>query len=118
MTTLSCLKAMDIGLMVDDFGTGYSSLSYLHRLPLNVLKIDRSFVADVPGGTRNMEIVRTIALLAHRLGLDLVAEGIETAEQHDWLRSIHCGLGQGYLFSRPVVADQAYAYMANNLATA
>ncbi|MCY3018130.1 MAG: EAL domain-containing protein [Planctomycetota bacterium] len=115
LATLSCLKAMDIGLMVDDFGTGYSSLSYLHRLPLNILKIDRSFVADIPAVARNMEIVRTIALLADRLGLSLVAEGIETAAQRDWLRSIRCGLGQGHLFSRAVVAAAAYAFMADNL---
>lgn len=111
LLTLSCLKATGVELMVDDFGTGYSCLSYLHRLPMSALKIDRSFVSSVPSEARSMEIVRTIVLLAERLGLQTVAEGIETQEQYEWLKSIGCQLGQGYLFSRPLSAEDAYAFI-------
>jgi len=117
LLTLSCLKATGVELMVDDFGTGYSCLSYLHRLPMNALKIDRSFVSSVPSEARNMEIVRTIALLAERLGLQTVAEGIETQEQCQWLKSIGCQLGQGYLFSRPLNAEDAYEFLGRDLAS-
>jgi len=115
LETLCKFKAKNIGLMVDDFGTGYSSLSYLHRLPLDVLKIDRSFIEEIQTGPRNMQIVRTIALLAERLDLKIVAEGIETEDQQRVLKALRCQLGQGYLFSKPVKADEAYAFLARNL---
>jgi diguanylate cyclase (GGDEF)-like protein/PAS domain S-box-containing protein len=114
LATLSTLKKMNLGLMVDDFGTGYSSLSYLHRLPLDVLKIDRSFIQDVPMEKRNIEIVKTISILAERLGLQTVAEGVETKEQHQWLKSIHCRQGQGYLFAKPLPAEEALAFLTAN----
>jgi len=104
---LQQLKARNIQLAMDDFGTGYSSLSYLHRFPVDTLKIDRSFVSlmDVEGG--NLEIVRTITTLAHYLGMDLIAEGIETAAQMERLQALQCEYGQGYLFSKPVDSEAA-----------
>jgi len=104
---LQALKARNIQLAMDDFGTGYSSLSYLHRFPVDTLKIDRSFVSlmDVEGG--NLEIVRTITTLAHYLGMDLIAEGIETEAQLGKLQELQCEYGQGYFFSRPVNSEAA-----------
>ena len=96
------LRALGVQLSIDDFGTGYSSLSYLHRFPLNYLKIDRSFVSRMTNANDNAEIVRTIATLARNLGMEVIAEGIETEEQHQQLKALGCEYGQGYLFSRPV----------------
>jgi diguanylate cyclase (GGDEF)-like protein/PAS domain S-box-containing protein len=101
------LRKRDIRLCLDDFGTGYSSLSYLHRLPIDTIKIDKSFVGDMARDKDNLEIVRAIAALAHNLGMDLVAEGVETAEQLAQLRALGCEYGQGYLFSRPLDAADA-----------
>jgi PAS domain S-box-containing protein/diguanylate cyclase (GGDEF)-like protein len=100
-TTLHRLKALGVQLHIDDFGTGYSSLGYLHRLPLDALKIDRSFVSAGYGGT-NLQLVRTIVALAHALGVVVVTEGIESAEVLSELRSLQCEFGQGYLFSHPL----------------
>ncbi|HMF57466.1 MAG TPA: EAL domain-containing protein [Pyrinomonadaceae bacterium] len=99
------LRSLDVNLSIDDFGTGYSSLSYLHRFPVNLLKIDRSFVSRMSEGNENAEIVRTILTLARNLGMEVVAEGVETTEQHKRLKSLECKYAQGYLFSRPVDAD-------------
>lgn len=101
------LKKLGIQLCIDDFGIGYSSLSYLHRLPVDMLKIDRSFVSRLDVGGENCEIVRTIIVLAHSVGLQVVAEGIERYEHVIALRSMHCEYGQGYLYSRPVSAEEA-----------
>ncbi|MDB5731535.1 MAG: hypothetical protein JWQ03_1430, partial [Variovorax sp.] len=101
---LSQLREIGIRFSIDDFGTGYSSLSYLHRLPLDMLKIDRSFIAALDQGDENLGIVRTILRLAKDLGIDVVAEGTETAAQLDHLRALECEFGQGYYFSRPVDA--------------
>jgi EAL domain-containing protein (putative c-di-GMP-specific phosphodiesterase class I) len=90
---------------MDDFGTGYSSLHHLHSLPFDVLKIDRSFVTRMTAGDQALQIVRTIVELARVLGMDVVAEGIETMEQYTLLRQLGCRFGQGFLFSRPVPAD-------------
>ena len=98
------LRALDVRLMIDDFGTGYSSLSYLHRFPINTLKIDRSFVGRIGTDIEGWEIVRTIVTLANNLGMDIVAEGVETAEQKEQLIALGCQHGQGYYFSRPVDA--------------
>ena len=102
------LKDFGIRLVIDDFGTGYSSLSYLQRLPIDTLKIDRSFISKIlehPEGNRN--IVEAIVSLAHKLGMTVVAEGIETPEQHAILLSMACELGQGYLFAPPLPKSQA-----------
>jgi diguanylate cyclase (GGDEF)-like protein len=96
------LRALGVQLSIDDFGTGYSSLSYLHRFPVNYLKIDQSFVGMMTERNHNAEIVRTIITLARNLGLEVIAEGIETEHQHKQLKALGCGYGQGYLFSRPV----------------
>jgi diguanylate cyclase (GGDEF)-like protein len=107
ITILNQLHDFGIELSIDDFGTGYSSLSYLHRFPVNNLKIDRSFISGMDLGDENLEIVRTITLLARNLGMKVVAEGIETTEQLAQLRALSCELGQGYLFSPPVDAEAA-----------
>ena len=101
------LKELGVKLQVDDFGTGYSSLSYLHRLPVDILKIDRSLVVAMPRGSKHMSIVRAIIALAATLGLETTAEGVEDPEQADHLREMGCTHGQGYLWSRPVPAAQA-----------
>jgi EAL domain-containing protein (putative c-di-GMP-specific phosphodiesterase class I) len=100
--TLDAVRAMGLRIAIDDFGTGYSSLSYLARLPIDYLKIDRSFIADVCCGLQNREIVAAVISLAHSLKLKVVAEGVETAEQADLLRRLECDEMQGYLLSAPV----------------
>jgi EAL domain-containing protein (putative c-di-GMP-specific phosphodiesterase class I) len=99
------LRRLGVSLLMDDFGTGYSSLHHLHSLPFDVLKIDRSFVARMTGGDQPLQIVRTIVELARVLGMDVVAEGIETQEQYTLLRHLGCRFGQGFFFSRPVTAE-------------
>jgi diguanylate cyclase (GGDEF)-like protein len=101
------LKQRKIQLCMDDFGTGYSSLSYLHRFPLDTLKIDRSFVSPITAYGQKSEIVRTIISLAHNLGMNVIAEGVETLVQRETLRSLGCEFGQGYLFSKPVDSQAA-----------
>jgi diguanylate cyclase (GGDEF)-like protein/PAS domain S-box-containing protein len=105
--TLQQLRALGIELSIDDFGTGYSSLSYLHRLPFNTLKIDRSFVTSMVESDDHAEIVRTVVTLAQKLGMKIIAEGVETMEQLVQLRRLNCEAGQGFLFSKPVDADTA-----------
>jgi diguanylate cyclase (GGDEF)-like protein len=101
---LTKLKAMDITLLVDDFGTGYSSLSYLHSFPIDIVKIDQSFVRRMLENAKDEEIVRAVINLSATLGLRVIAEGIETAEHLARLRELGCDYGQGYLFSKPVDA--------------
>jgi len=104
---LSELRRRGVQWSIDDFGTGYSSLSYLHRFPVDILKIDQSFVRRIGPRDENTEIIRTIMSLARSLGMRVVAEGIETREQLDYLRGRGCDFGQGYYFSHPV--DEATA---------
>jgi diguanylate cyclase (GGDEF)-like protein/PAS domain S-box-containing protein len=110
------LRALGLRLSIDDFGTGYSSLSYLHRFPIDTLKVDRSFVMRMAENNENMEIVRTILMLAQNLGMDVVAEGVETREQLALLRELGCESGQGFLFSKPVGADGAEQIIADTRA--
>ncbi len=104
------LRALGVRLSIDDFGTGYSSLTYLHRFPIDTLKIDRSFVACMD--KENMEIVRTILMLAENLGMDAVAEGVETQEQLTLLRSLNCQNGQGFFFSKALDVAGAEAIIS------
>jgi len=112
---LGRLKALGVRLYIDDFGTGYSSLSYLHRLPIDGLKIDRSFIMNMGENGENQQLVRTIMLLAHDLNITVIAEGVETAHQLSLIKAMHCEFGQGYLFSRPVDSSRALAYLKEGL---
>ncbi len=103
-TALAQLHDMGIRLSVDDFGTGYSALSYLQRFPFDTLKIDRSFVQGVEDNPASAALVRAIAKMAEALGLETVAEGVETEDQVRFLGEVQCPLAQGYLFSRPLTA--------------
>ncbi len=105
LEVLGSLRRLGVSLLMDDFGTGYSSLHHLHCLPFDVLKIDRSFVTRMTAGEQPLQIVRTIVELARALGMDVVAEGIETEEQYRLLRQLGCRFGQGFFFSRPVSAE-------------
>jgi len=111
--TLNQLNAMGIRISIDDFGTGYSSLSYLKRFPIHTLKIDRSFVRDIVTDKNDHTIVATIIAMAHSLGMDVTAEGIETEEQLDLLIAQQCDHYQGYHFSRPVAAPEIEPMLAN-----
>ena len=109
--TLEELRRRGVELSLDDFGTGYSSLSYLHRFPLDTLKIDRSFVSRMSRAPEAFRLVRSIIELGHDLGLDVVAEGVEAAEEAERLRELGCDFAQGYYYSRPVSADAAEAIL-------
>ncbi|MGA2522350.1 MAG: EAL domain-containing protein, partial [Acidimicrobiales bacterium] len=106
LRVLRALKALGVMLAIDDFGTGYSSLSHLQRFPLDILKIDKSFVDELGADRGGPEIVAAVIKLAHALDLQVIAEGVETERQLEVLRRLDCDLAQGYLFSRPVPADE------------
>jgi diguanylate cyclase (GGDEF)-like protein len=111
LATLHKLKDMGLRLAIDDFGTGYSSLSYLKRFPLDALKVDRSFVKDTPAATDDAAITSAIIAMAHSLKLEVVAEGVETTAQLEFLKARGCEYAQGYLISRPLPADDFIALL-------
>lgn len=106
VATLDELKAMGVRISIDDFGTGYSSLSYLKRYPFHTLKIDRAFVGELPSNLDDVALVEAVLVMAKRLGLQVLAEGVETEEQRQYLTSLQCDLLQGYFFSRPLPLDE------------
>jgi EAL domain-containing protein (putative c-di-GMP-specific phosphodiesterase class I) len=114
ITKMTALKAIGVGFSLDDFGTGYSSLSYLKRLPLDQLKIDQSFVRDIMIDSNDASIVNTIIALGLSLGLEVLAEGVETEEQLQLLLSNGCQAFQGYLFSKPVPIDDFELILARD----
>lgn len=113
---LNQLKEMGLTLSIDDFGTGYSSLSYLKMLPVDELKVDRRFINDITVDLDDREITAAVIAMAHKLQLKVVAEGIETAEQLDFLRRNHCDIGQGYLFSKPVALETIQQMLRDGIA--
>lgn len=115
---LEALKALDTNLAMDDFGTGYSNLAYLQQLPIDVLKIDRSFVTDMMVDKDKRAIVRTVLSLARALGMKTTAEGIESEETSEVLRRLGCSVGQGYYFARPLNPEAAYAFLETSSASA
>jgi len=110
---LEQLRSQGVRVSIDDFGTGYSSLAYLKALPIDVLKIDKSFVSDVCTDPNSAIIARTIISMAHNLGLSVVAEGVETIEQRDFLRKERCEVLQGYLFSYPLPREKVLELLAS-----
>lgn len=110
---MQAIKDRGIHIAIDDFGTGYSSLAYIKRFPIDVLKVDRSFVMDIPEDSNDMAITAAVIAMAHKLSLSVVAEGVETQEQLAFLRANHCNDGQGYLFSRPLTLPQLHHFLVS-----
>jgi len=110
------LQLRDAGIQValDDFGTGYSSLSYLKKFDIDYLKIDRSFTRNLAPDSSDMALSEAIIVMAHKLGLKVIAEGVETPEQRDLLAAAGCDYGQGYLFAKPMPADQFDVFLRDN----
>ncbi|MDX8399401.1 MAG: EAL domain-containing protein, partial [Gallionellaceae bacterium] len=111
IATMSALKEIGVSFSLDDFGTGYSSLQYLKRLPLDQLKIDRSFVRDIATDNSDKAIVSTIIAMAHSLGLNVIAEGVETEPQLQFLLDTGCTQYQGFMFSKPIPIEQFEALL-------
>jgi EAL domain-containing protein (putative c-di-GMP-specific phosphodiesterase class I) len=118
VTVLSSLRDLGVTASLDDFGTGYSSLSYLRQLPLAALKVDQSFTAELPGDGSSCGLTHAIIRMAEALNLITIAEGVETPQQLQWLRAHGCNVGQGFLFSPPVVPEVVHAVVQGIEATA
>jgi EAL domain-containing protein (putative c-di-GMP-specific phosphodiesterase class I) len=103
---LSAFRSAGMQVSLDDFGTGYSALSYLKKFDIDFLKIDQSFVRNLTPGSQDLALCEAIIMMAHKLGIKVIAEGIETTQQRDLLAAAGCDYGQGYLFSRPLPADE------------
>ena len=110
--SLEDLQSLGVEIHLDDFGAGYSSFAYLHRLPIDLLKIDRSFVAGLGAPGERFEIVETMMTMARSMGISVIAEGIESAQQVERLRKVGCTYGQGYHFARPADAESTGALIA------
>jgi len=115
---LKIIRDLGVNIAIDDFGTGYSSLAYLSKLPVNALKIDRSFVDGMLRSEENMSIVSSIISLAHAMKIKVIAEGVETKEQLNMLRSLECDEIQGYLISVPVEAEAAARMLGRRVVAA
>jgi EAL domain-containing protein (putative c-di-GMP-specific phosphodiesterase class I) len=113
---LETLRGLGVRIAIDDFGTGFSGLSYLRHLPADIIKIDRSFVSDLPTGRSATTLITSIVELARTLGLDVVAEGVETEDQRQALRELDCAQAQGYLFARPEPADRCGTSLPGSVA--
>jgi EAL domain-containing protein (putative c-di-GMP-specific phosphodiesterase class I) len=114
LSILTDLKALGVRLSIDDFGTGYSSLSRLPRFPVDALKIDRSFIVNMSSDHESREIVRLIIMIAHSVGLKVVAEGTETKDQIGELQKLGCEMAQGYFYSPPVSSEAAFGLLSQN----
>ncbi|MBA3737134.1 MAG: EAL domain-containing protein [Actinobacteria bacterium] len=112
---LSKLKELQVGLALDDFGTGFSSLSHLYEFPIDIIKIDRSFVGALGIDTRSPDLVKALVELGHTLGLTVVAEGVEQAAQLEYLRSVGCERAQGYYFAKPLNTEDLEKFLARPL---
>jgi len=112
---LGAIHDRGIHLALDDFGTGHSSLAYLKRFPIDCVKIDRAFIKDTPANTDDVAIARTIVAMAQALNLSIVAEGVETAEQIELLKTMGCNQIQGFFFSRPLAADDFLTFYRAHL---
>ena len=110
VANLTAIREMGIGIAIDDFGTGYSSLAYLKRFPINILKIDRSFIRDITLDQDDTTIVKTILAMAEALNLRVIAEGVETREQYDFLAELGCAEGQGYIFAKPMPCEDLISF--------
>jgi EAL domain-containing protein (putative c-di-GMP-specific phosphodiesterase class I) len=113
ITLLQHIVDLGVGFSLDDFGTGYSSLSYLRKFPIDELKIDRSFLTNVPEINEDNSIVKAIISMAHSLGLNLIAEGVESAEQLDFLRQHNCNVIQGFYYSKPLSKDDFTEFLSS-----
>ena len=111
LETMAQLQAMGVHIHIDDFGTGYSSLSYLKRFPLDTLKIDQSFIREITSDPDSASITRAIIAMAHSLKLKVLAEGVETEEQLQFLRDNGCDAMQGFLYSRPIPAAEIVRFI-------
>lgn len=113
--TLAELRRLGVSIALDDFGTGYSSLSYLKRLPVDKIKVDKGFIRDLMSDTRDAAIVNSIIAMAHNLGMNVVAEGVETEAQHQFLLEHGCDSFQGYLFAKPMPFEHFTAWLTEQL---